>query len=380
MGKKIRVGLLFGGRSGEHQVSLMSAASIWRALDRDRFDPIPIGITLEGQWLVPESFERAVSEGSLAEAGQRVLMVPEPDGGYLRPLGENTGLVEWLCSRLDVVFPVLHGPLGEDGTVQGLLELADVAYVGAGVAASAAGMDKELMKRLFAARGLPHCAFLAFRRSLWEKDPQAVRRATIEEIGFPCFVKPANLGSSVGISKIKDVSGLDRAVDLACRYDRKFLVEAAVQGRELEVSVLGNESPRSSVVGEVRPLGEFYDYRAKYTEGGSELVVPAQIDSRVKRELQDLAIEAFRAIDAEGLARVDFFLTGDQEILVNEINTMPGFTSVSMYPRLWEASGISYNELLTRLIQLGMERHSDRARNQRVFDPSVSGPDRNNLR
>ncbi len=369
MSKRLRVGILFGGRSGEHQVSLMSAASVWKAIDRERFEPVPIGITLEGRWLVPESFEEAVSTPALGENGHRVLLMPEPGFSSLRPLEDSGGVSEWISSRLDVVFPVLHGPLGEDGTVQGLFELADVPYVGAGVAASAVGMDKVLMKRLFEARDLPICRFLAFRRSRWEREPDRVRGRCRDELGFPCFVKPANLGSSVGISKVNGPGGLDAAIDLACRYDRKFMVEKAVRGRELEVSVLGNENPRASVPGEVRPKREFYDYRAKYSEGESELIVPAELSRETSGRLRQLAVEAFRAIDAEGLARVDFFMAESGEILVNEINTMPGFTHVSMYPRLWEKTGLGYSELLTRLIELGLERHRERARNQTTYDP-----------
>ncbi len=379
MGDRLRVGILFGGQSGEHEVSLMSAASIWRAIDRERFDPVPIGIARDGLWLVPESFMDAVSRPVLdGIKGQQVALIPQPGHPGLVPVSGGItgsgGIMEYLFSRLDVVFPVLHGPMGEDGTIQGLLELAGVPYVGAGVAASAVGMDKTLMKEMFRSRGLPICKYLSFRRYSWETDRDRIREMVSRELGYPCFVKPANMGSSVGVSKVKIPSDLGDAIDTACLYDHKFLVEEFIAGREIEVSVLGNEEPEASVPGEIRPKREFYDYKAKYREEGSELIVPAPLTPAQEQECRRLAVEAFQAVDAEGLARVDFFLTGEGKVLVSEINTMPGFTKISMYPRLWEASGLSYKALITRLIELGLERYADRSRTRRLYDPDPNGP------
>ena len=340
---KTRVGVLFGGRSGEHEVSIRSAASVIAALDKEKYDVVPLAITREGRWLPP---------------GDSVLLLPAESRQSLSTetavtLSKEPGT----ASGVEVVFPVLHGTFGEDGTVQGLLELADVAYIGAGVLGSAAGMDKDLMKRLFRERGLPCVEHIALLRSK--------RHAAIEELehrfGYPMFVKPANLGSSVGISRAADQKGLRKALDLAAEYDRKLIVEPAIEGRELECSVLGNDEPQASVPGEIKPGADFYSYDAKYLDDSAELLIPAPLKAEQSREVQTLAVAAFQAIEASGLARVDFFLEGSTgRVLLNEINTMPGFTSISMYPKLWEASGLGYAGLVDRLIELAMERHLDK--------------------
>lgn len=364
MAARLRVGVLYGGRSGEHQVSVVSAASVIAALDRDKYEVIPIGITAEGRWLP------GVSPSALIESGQpQVRALPGPEGSATSALMVSTAkdgrLLAGLRERLDVIFPVLHGPYGEDGTVQGLLELADLPYVGAGVLASAVGMDKGLMKSVFRQAGLPVPNYLIFLRRDWESAPGTVRRRVQEEIGYPCFVKPANLGSSVGISKVHTPDELGPAMDLAAAYDRRSIVEVNVDGRELECSVLGNDEPIASVPGEVVPCEEFYSYKAKYVAQDSRLLIPAPLPPEVASRIQDLAVRAFKAVDGAGLARVDFFLThGGQEVLVNEINTMPGFTSISMYPKLWEASGLKYADLVDRLLELALERHADRQRSR----------------
>jgi D-alanine-D-alanine ligase len=335
--KKIRVGVLFGGRSGEHEVSLRSAASVMAALDKDKYEVLPIGISKAGKWL-PGSASGKLLEG------------PGKRDWTIRP-------VPGAADAVDVVFPVLHGTFGEDGTVQGLLELAGVPYVGAGVLGSAVAMDKDVMKRLFRERGLPTPDHVAFLRGQ-ENIPKLVRR-----FGFPMFVKPANLGSSVGISKAHDWPELEAALKLAGRYDRKIIVEQAIVGREIECSVLGNDRPEASAPGEIVPCNEFYDYEAKYLDERSELIIPARLTKAQTRRVQQLAVAAFEACECAGMARVDFFLerrTG--HVLINELNTIPGFTSISMYPKLWEASGVSYAELLDRLIQLALERHAEKTR------------------
>ncbi|EKP94962.1 D-alanine--D-alanine ligase family protein [Thermaerobacter subterraneus] len=378
--RRLRVGILFGGRSGEHEVSLMSARSVFEAMDRRRFEPVPIGITREGLWILPHDAPGLLKAGRGVEPGDGIplAVVPGPQGSRLLLLeagggagssaaggaGEDGAPVQGRrLEPLDVVFPVLHGTFGEDGTVQGLLELAGIPYVGAGVMASAVGMDKAVMKELFRARGLPVVPFLVVTAARWRREPAAVLDAIEQSLGYPCFTKPANLGSSVGITRCPDRVALEAGLAEAFAYDRKVVVERGVDARELEISVLGNDDPVASVPGEIRPRDAFYTYRAKYTEGGSELIVPAPLPPRVVEEMQRLAIAAFQAIDAAGLARVDFFLeraTG--RLLVNEINTIPGFTVLSMYPKLWEAAGLPYRDLITRLIELALERHGERAR------------------
>jgi D-alanine-D-alanine ligase len=376
MAKKLRVGILFGGRSGEHEVSLLSAASILKAIDRDKFDVTPIGITKEGRWLAagdarglleagtsaaPRHFRAGDPEttpgAKLLHEGIPTLLAPEPRGSS-HPV-----------SALDVVFPVLHGTFGEDGTIQGLFELAGIAYVGSGVLGSAAGMDKDAMKRLFAQAGLPIVKHITILRADWEKSPRKAIAKIESALQYPLFVKPANLGSSVGISKAHDRKELGPALTLAARYDRKLVIEQGVGGvkaraRELEVAVLGNDAPRASVVGEIIPGKEFYDYEAKYLSEGSVPVIPAKLTSSESKKIREMAIAAFRACDLSGLARVDFLMEpgGRRRIYLNEVNTLPGFTQISMYPKLWEASGLSYRDLITRLIELALERHAEKNR------------------
>ncbi len=367
MAKKLRVGVVFGGESGEHEVSLAGAASVLAAIDRERFEPVPIGITRQGRWLVggdplralaEEAARKALGEGGADASVKQSLAVRAGDAANataLQRMESSESLPPGLRERLDVVFIMLHGPRGEDGTIQGLLELAGVPYVGAGVLASAIGMDKGAMKDMFRAHGLPVVDYVVVKRHEWRREPAAVEQAVGEALGFPCFVKPANLGSSVGISKVKAPEDLSAALALAARHDRRILVERAVQGREVEVAVLGNDHPQASVPGEVCYAGEWYDYETKYGAGHTTFKVPAPLAADVTRRVRELAIEAFRAVDCAGLARVDFFIEGETNVLVNEINTLPGFTATSAYPKLWEASGMSYTELISRLIDLALE-------------------------
>jgi D-alanine-D-alanine ligase len=359
---KLRVGVIFGGRSGEHEVSLASAASVLAAIDPERYEVVPMGIARDGQWVVGGDPLRA-----LADAAGVALALPAPAGdrggrGALARLTTSGGLPAQVAARLDVIFPVLHGPYGEDGTLQGLLELADIPYVGAGVLASAVGMDKATMKAVFRAHGLPVVPHLVVREHEWAEEREAVSGRVARELGYPCFVKPSNLGSSVGISKVREPGALAEAVAAALRHDRKVVIERGIAAREIEVSVLGNDHPEASVPGEILPGREWYDYTAKYTDGIATVVIPAPLPERVTREFQRLAVAAFRAVDAAGLARVDFFLEGEARIWVNEINTIPGFTRFSAYPRLWEASGVPYPKLIDRLIELALERHVQKRR------------------
>lgn len=360
--KKLRVGVLFGGQSGEHEVSLASARGVMSAMDRDKYEVVPIGITKSGQWLAGGNVHQKLLD---AAAGHPVLKNLPAEGigqkSLALPIAET--------GALDVVFPVLHGPFGEDGTVQGFLELVGVPYVGAGVVGSAAGMDKALSKDLFKARGLPIVPHLVFLRRAWQADAAAVLDACETDLHYPLFVKPANLGSSVGISKAKERAGLRAALDEAAAYDRKIVVEQGVDAREIEVSVLGNDEPVASVPGEILPSREFYSYAAKYLDNSSGLLIPAPLDPAQTAEIQRLAVEAFKAVDGAGLARCDFLLekaTG--QIYVNEVNTMPGFTPISMYPKLWEASGLPYSQLIDRLIELALERHADKLQSKTTFD------------
>ena len=353
--KKLRVGILFGGRSGEHEVSLTSATSIIAAMDPDKYEVVPIGITHKGRWLLGSSSEKLLP-GVLAH-GKPVTVTTEPGRQGLMPLETNSTSPE----TLDVVFPVLHGTFGEDGTVQGLLELAGLPYVGAGVLGSAVGMDKDVMKRLFREAKLPAIPWVALRRGEWQSQPEKFRRLIEKKFRYPVFVKPANLGSSVGISKVHNRKALGPAIELACSYDSKVLVERAIRGREIECSVLGNDKPEASVPGEVIPVNEFYDYEAKYVKEGSELVIPAKLNARKTREVQQLALRAFQAAECAGMARVDFLLDRRTEkLFLNEINTIPGFTPISMYPKLWEASGLPYPKLIDRLIELALERQREK--------------------
>jgi len=348
--KKLRVGIIFGGRSGEHEVSVTSAASIFKHIDRNKYEPVAIRIEKDGSWSFPERVPQASNVAQAIEqargARRDAASTSDPALGAL---------------KLDVVFPVLHGPYGEDGTIQGLLEMNGVAYVGNGVLASAAGMDKSIMKILFAGRGLPVCRSQDFVRPEWDRNRSAVLQR-IGALGLPVFVKPANLGSSVGISKVKTPAELAPAIELALQFDRKIIVEAAVpRAREIECAVLGNDDPQTSVPGEILPSREFYDYEAKYLDEGSKTVIPADISPATAAEVKRLAVEAFRAIDGAGLARVDFLMDGDTGTLyLNEINTLPGFTNISMYSKMWDASGVPYGVLVDRLIQLGLERHAEK--------------------
>ncbi len=359
--RRVRVGILFGGRSGEHEVSLASARSVLAALDPERFEPILIGITRNGRWLRPADAKAALTGGADAAGGDSPLLAAA--------LPSSVSVAEGLDGTgVDVVFPVLHGPNGEDGTIQGFLELAGVPYVGAGVLGSALAMDKGAMKDAFRTHGLPTPEYEVVRRGQWEADREEVAAHLERRFGLPCFIKPCNLGSSVGISKARDRGELAVAMDLAASYDRRILVEAFVpQAREIECSVLGNDDPIASLPGEAIPAGEWYDYRAKYEDEGLRLEIPARLAPGVADRIQALAVRVFEALDLAGMARVDFFLRRDTgDLLVNEANTIPGFTPTSMYPKMWEASGLPYRDLVSRLIELALERAEDRAR--RRFD------------
>jgi D-alanine-D-alanine ligase len=345
--------VIFGGRSGEHEVSIASAASIFRHLDPQRYEAVPIRIEKDGRWVLTGAAPTAISAADVHRQARTDALQPvEPTRAVSR-------------EALDVVFPVLHGPYGEDGTVQGLLELANIPYVGCGVLASAAGMDKAVMKTLFVSRGLPVGPYVVVMRREWDTDRSAVTRRVAQQLGYPVFVKPANLGSSVGISKARADGELAAAMTLALDYDRKIVVEAAVPNpREIECAVLGNDDPEASLPGEVIPSRDFYDYQAKYLDGdASQTIVPAALDAAQTTAIRRMAIEAFTAVDGSGLARVDFLLARDTgTIYLNEVNTLPGFTTISMYPKMWEATGLPYPALLDRLIQLALERHAEKQR------------------
>ena len=358
--RRYRVGVLFGGRSGEHEVSLASARNVMEALSQAGHTVIPLGIDRSGRWLVQgDPWARLTDASQQPVNGQPLARSGDP--AALLPLAEAQAALP----PLDIVFPVLHGPFGEDGTVQGLLEMADLPYVGSGVLASALGMDKGASKLVFQAVGLPQARYRAFLRRRWRQEQATVLESLEEALAYPMFVKPANLGSSVGISKARDRAELVQAIELACEYDRKIVVEEAVPGaREIEVSVLGNDEPQASVPGEIVPGNEFYDYAAKYLDDNSQLLIPAPIGPELTRQVQALAVRAFQALDCAGLARVDFLLSEGGELFLNEVNTMPGFTRISMYPKLWEASGIGYPELVDRLLQLGFERYQERQENR----------------
>jgi D-alanine-D-alanine ligase len=366
--RKLRVGVIFGGRSGEHEVSLASARSVIAAMNPERYEMIPIGITKEGAWIATGDPMLALASGLTQGDTMPAALLPDPARQAVLELSRPSTLqLESVlrASPLDVVFPVLHGPFGEDGTVQGLLELANIPYVGAGVMASAVSMDKAIAREIFAARGFPMARYLMVKRKRWDQEPDAVLQDVETQIGYPCFVKPSSLGSSVGISKVHAPSEMRSAMDLAASFDRKILVEEAVNAREIEVSVLGNDEPVASAVGEIIPCREFYDYRAKYVDDRSELLIPAPIPDDLARRIRQMAIQVYLAVDSAGLGRVDFLLDRDSgAFYVNEINTMPGFTAISMYPKLWEATGISYPELIDRLIDLALERHADKNRSR----------------
>jgi D-alanine-D-alanine ligase len=363
--RRICVGVIFGGRSGEHEVSLMSARSVMDALDKDKYDVTAIGIDRSGQWLVGDAM-RALQNGDAAAAHPATLLPAPQMAGLLQvEAGAQDSLQPVSLSRaaeLDVIFPVLHGPYGEDGTVQGLLELAGLPYVGAGVVGSAVGMDKAVFKQVMLANDIPILPWRLVRTTEWRSQRDAIIAAIEDTFTYPVFTKPANLGSSVGINRCADRDELIAGMDQAARYDRRLIVEQGINARELEVAVLGNDAPIASVVGEVRPRRTFYDYQAKYVTDDSELLIPAPLPSDLAQTAQSLAVKVFAAIDCAGLGRVDLLLDRDTDMLyVNEINTIPGFTRISMYPKLWQASGISYPELLDRLIELALDRHAERA-------------------
>ncbi len=386
---KLRVGILFGGRSGEHEVSLLSAASVLKAINKDKYEVVPIGITKEGRWLTDAHAERLLRGEATPDSGRHLragdpestpgaAILAKGEAVIVPPIPQSHGLIPFESAasssqkgiNVDVIFPVLHGTFGEDGTIQGLLELADIPYVGSGVLGSAAGMDKDIMKHLFSVAGLEIVKHVTVLRSQWEKEPKKVTKLVESKLKYPVFVKPANLGSSVGISKAHDRKELGPAIDTAGEYDRKIVIEQGVGGkkrkaRELECSVLGNDEPQASTVGEIVPAAEFYDYNAKYIDEGSQPVIPAKISKKQMKQVQEMAVRAFKAVDCAGLARVDFLMEPKNgKIYINEINTMPGFTSISMYPKMWAASGLPYPELIDRLIKLALERHAEKKKNR----------------
>ncbi len=363
MPRRIRIGVIFGGRSGEHDVSLRSAEAVMNAVDPDKFELVPIGIARDGRWITGGDPLRQLADTSqlpLALPGQHQATDDARDIRHEENVTLDVGSSYW-ARDVDVLFPVLHGPWGEDGTVQGLLELANVPYVGAGVMASALAMDKITSKQLFERAGLPLAPWTWVLRRAWQREPDAVLERIEREIGYPCFVKPANLGSSVGISKVHHAGEFADAFSEAAHHDRKIVVEKGLDARELEVSVLGNDDPVTSVVGEIVPSNEFYDFDAKYVDGDSQLLIPAPITPEQSEQVRDIAVKAFNMIDGAGMARADFFLerpTG--RVFMNEVNTIPGFTQTSMYPLLWEASGLPFRDLVTRLVELAVERHGER--------------------
>lgn len=377
--RRVCIGVLFGGRSGEHEVSLASAQSIIDNIDQTQYEVVPIGITKEGEWIVGGDPMKALTSG-IASASSPAALLADPSRRGLwnirsspdeQGVGERSreqAITAVRLAELDVIFPVLHGTYGEDGTVQGLLELAGVPYVGCGVLASAAAMDKVIAKNIFVAHGLPVLPYAVITRKAWRREPEAVIASIEDSLPYPVFVKPANLGSSVGISKAHDRTELPDALDLAARYDRKLVIEQGIEAREIEVSILGNDDPIASVPGEVVPCREFYDYQAKYIDGDSELLIPAPLDAETTAEVRRMAVAAYKALDCAGMARSDFLLdkvTG--ELWVNELNTIPGFTKISMYPKLWEATGLSYPELIDRLIELAVERFEDKSQSETTF-------------
>jgi D-alanine-D-alanine ligase len=371
--KKLRVGVIYGGRSGEHEVSIASAAAVVANLDKQRYEPIPIRIEKDGRWVIADRLPASSSAAEVIEQGKLSAGQRLSRGGREAHLVAHPGEEQILTIErgdrpsitglgLDVVFPVLHGPYGEDGTVQGLLELANIPYVGAGVLASAVGMDKAVSKLVFVAKGLPIAKYLVVLRQNWSEQPGRISAAVASQLGYPVFVKPANLGSSVGISKAKSPSDLKTAIGVAGEYDRKIVIEAAVpNAREIEVAVLGNDHPEASVPGEVIPSREFYDYESKYLDDDSRVIIPADVPAKVAAEVQRLAIEVFLALDCAGMARVDFLMDAKSgKIYLNEINTIPGFTTISMYSKMWAASGVSYPQLLDKLIGLARARHTEK--------------------
>ena len=373
MTKRIRVGLIFGGKSGEHEVSLASAQSVMASMDPEKYEIVLVGVTKDGRWITGSS-----ALARLAAASPTPLLAAGLEKNGIGGATESANTMELVpgasqtaspLSTLDVAFPLVHGPFGEDGTIQGLLELADIPYVGAGVAASAVGMDKIMMKTIFRAHNLSQVDWMLVLRREWESKPEETIRSIESAFGYPCFIKPANLGSSVGVTKAHNWDELAQALVTAAQFDRKLIAERAVDAREIECSVLGNDDPIAAVPGEVLPKREFYDYMAKYAgDAGTELQVPADLTPELTRTVQEIAVRAFQAIDGSGLARVDFFLErGTNRVLVNEINTIPGFTSVSMYPRMWAKTGLTYSALIDRLIQLALDRYADKKKSKTTF-------------
>lgn len=363
---KLNVMVLFGGKSGEHEVSLMSAASILRAMDKEKYNVISVGITKDGLWRVCNSSIEAIESGQWEGITNHLMEANKTtDNISLLPIENFTGYIttgDRKNEKIDVVFPVLHGPYGEDGTIQGLFEITGIPYVGAGVLASAIAMDKAMLKKLFISEGIPQATFEVIYMKNFKKDKEAFIKAIEEKFNYPVFVKPANLGSSVGISKAKDREQLVNAIEVAGKYDNKVVIEENINGREIECSVLGNDEPIASLPAEVIPANEFYDYQDKYFDGKTQFIIPADISEDMIREIQQMAVKSYKLIDCTGLARVDFFIERDSNrILLNEINTMPGFTKISMYPKMWEASGVPYNELIDRLIALAIERYNDKS-------------------
>jgi D-alanine-D-alanine ligase len=364
--------VLYGGRSGEHEVSLASAAAVFANLDRTRYEPVAIRIEKDGRWVLADRpptaasaaavIEQVRAEGGRPRGGREVYLPARPGDETLMTIDRGSAGATVTELHLDVIFPVLHGPFGEDGTIQGLLELANVPYVGAGVLASSVAMDKVVAKVVFAARGLPVVDYDVVLRRAWTAERDATVRRLVKRLGLPLFVKPANLGSSVGISKVKEAAALPAAIEAAAEFDRKVLIEAAVpDAREIEVAVVGNDEPETSIPGEIIPSREFYDYEAKYIDDRSRTVIPAELKASEQQQIRKLAAEAFRAIDGAGMARVDFLLSRSTgKIYVNEVNTIPGFTTISMFSKMWEASGLTYPELLDRLVALALERHAER--------------------
>jgi D-alanine-D-alanine ligase len=358
--KRLRIGVLFGGRSGEHEVSLASAASVIRGLDPEKYEAVPIGITKEGHWQIGAGAQQMLPE--VLRGGQRVMMTADPTDASLIPL-DGRGRSDSVGQRLDVVFPVMHGTFGEDGTIQGLLDLAGLPFVGAGVLGSAVGMDKDVAKRLLQVAKIPVVPWITVQRHEWERNPKEIQKAIEKKFKYPVFVKPATLGSSVGMTKVHSRAELAPALSLAAEFAQKILVERAMVAREIEVSVLGNSEPKASIPGEIVPHREFYDYAAKYLEEGTQLLIPAKLKPAQVKKVQSMAVAAFRALELSGMARVDFFLEKrGGKLFLNEVNTIPGFTSISMYPKLWEASGIPFRELIDQLIALALELHREKAR------------------
>jgi len=366
--KKLKIGVIFGGRSAEHEVSLVSAASVIKNLDKSKYEVIPIGITKEGRWLSSGETLRLLKEGNKGNQEVEKIIIPDPNQKSLVKIGQHFATHQQK-TKIDVIFPVLHGPYGEDGTIQGLFELANIPYVGAGVLGSSVGMDKVIQKQILRQKGLPVVDWVCFLKKDWLSNKQGIIKEIKNKIGFPLFVKPANMGSSIGITKVHHQKELAPAINLALNYDRKVLVEKAIEpNRDIEVSVLGNDNPKASVPGEIVSSNEFYDYDAKYVDGKSKAVIPAPLSKQLTQKIRQLAVEAFKALDCAGMARVDFLLKGNK-VWINELNTIPGFTSISMYPKLWEVTGIPYPKLLDKLINLAIERHQEKNQLNTSYKP-----------